>query len=161
MHTITSPRLAIAGLLAALLVLTGCVNPFGLGEPTQKDLTLPDVAALSRLRFPDGTALVSTTYDHFTDWHLTAIATFPAGRLDEFLTANELTPNGPAADGTPERRAVTSADRPGDPAWNPDAATTVLSFGNAQDTIDGVYRRMLLDLDDPATVTLYLDAFTT
>lgn len=152
MRSFGSTRSLIGAVLAAVFLLAGCVGTPGVRDP--QSFTPTEVGSLAHLSFPEGTVLVSTTFQAFEDWHLTAILTFPADAVDQFATDNALVMSD-------EERPVRDDARPDDPTWTPDASTNVLSYDGSADPISGVYRRLLLDLDDPETVTLYLVAFTT
>ena len=153
----------LALLLIALVTLTGCTLT-GVGDRRPAQVDLDEVASLALLELPAGSELTSSEYQAFQDWHLTATVAFPASQLDAFLADNGL-------DAVPGLRAVTDGDRSTDAddragassptPWTPDAASDVLGVDEAEHPVDGVYRRMLFDLDDPETITLYLVAFTT
>lgn len=138
-------------LLAMLLVLAGCSL---LDSSPGRPLTLTDISQYGNLQFPDGSRLTSSTYQGFQDRYVTAVVEFEADRLADFLTRNGL---GEPVAGL---RAVTNGDRQERPAWQPDEAVNVLGLNLTSKPDDGVYRRLLFDLDRPDTVVLYLVAFT-
>lgn len=111
----------------------------------------------ARVHLPPGSVLLSTSYTHWMDWHLTASFRIPSTALPEFLRV------GGFGKPTPGLRAVTNADGQSSDTWKPDAAATVAGVDQTTaDTPDtGVYRKLLLDQSRAGEVTVYLVAFTT
>ncbi|WFE27189.1 hypothetical protein O7623_28760 [Solwaraspora sp. WMMD791] len=167
----SSIRRGIGGALVALVAaaaLGGCgVVGTGAGRAADRTidraaadrdvrtLSAAEVEANAKVRLPPGTVLLSTSFASALDWHLTAMFRIPADELPGFLDDSRF----PAPE--PGLRAVRTADHPGGDTWRPDDAVSVSGIDQRDEPVDGVFRTVLLDLDAPDEVTVYLVAFTT
>jgi hypothetical protein len=125
------------------------------GRSAAHSISAAEVEAMAHVRFPPATLLLSTSYEGFQDWRITAAFRMPRSALPEFLTAS----------GFPEPtvglRAVRNTDHPPSDTWKPDAATQVAGVNQSNQPVNGVHRRVMFDIGQSDNVTGYLMAFTT
>ncbi|MFY1695332.1 MULTISPECIES: hypothetical protein [unclassified Solwaraspora] len=143
-----------AGRAADRTVDRAAGDPGG-GDRDVRTLSAAEVEANAKVRLPPGTVLLSTSFASALDWHLTAMFRIPGDELPGFLDDSRF----PAPE--PGLRAVRTADHPGGDTWRPDDAVSVSGIDQRDEPVDGVFRTVLLDLDAPDEVTVYLVAFTT
>jgi len=161
---------AIIAALAAVLAVGGCGAVAGGaaergGERVAGDrvadgrdvrtLSAAEVEANAKVRLPPGTVLLSTSFQSALDWHLTAMFRFPSGELPGFLADSGFPQPEPGL-----RAVRDGASGPSD-TWRPDSAVSVSGVEQLTEPVDGVFRQLMLDLDRPDEVTVYLVAFTT
>jgi hypothetical protein len=144
--------------LLALISASGCQTSDRAdrsGSSPARSISAAEVEAMAHVRFPPATLLLSTSYEGFQDWRMTAAFRMPRSALPEFLNAS----------GFPEPtvglRAVRNADHPPSDTWKPDAATQVAGVNQSNQPVNGVYRKVMFDIEQSETVTGYLMAFTT
>jgi len=112
------------------------------------------VEVVAHVTLPPGTVLLSAAYSSGLDTRLSARFRFSRSQLDGFLASAQF-----GAAPTPGLRAVRMADNVGGGnLWDPDAATTVSGIDEQQPAAGGTHRKLLLDLDVPDVVTVYLYA---
>jgi len=147
---------ALGWMMPIAIMVVGCS---GVGTPDRGDgqhpISAAEVEANAQVHLPPGTVLLSTTYQGFQDWHLTAVFRILGSALPGFLR------DGGFGQPTPGLRAVTNADRPDSDTWKPDTATTIAGVDQTNNPVGKVYRKLLLDLSRAGEVTAYLVAFTT
>jgi hypothetical protein len=120
-----------------------------------RTLSAAEVEANAKVRLPPGTVLLSTSFQSALDWHLTAMFRLPSGELPGFLADSRFPQPEPGL-----RALRDDAGAPSD-TWRPDSAVTVAGVEQLTEPVDGVFRKLMLDLDRPDEVTVYLVAFTT
>ncbi len=139
--------------LVALVVARGAGDLL----PTQSKpelATASQVEAVAHVTLPPGTVFLAAAYSNGLQTRLSATFRIPRGELDAFLTSGGFT-----ATLTPGRRAITDEHNVGGGnLWRPETAASVSGIVEQQPTTDGTYRSLMLDLDDPATITVYLYA---
>ncbi|MDG4767344.1 hypothetical protein O7632_25105 [Solwaraspora sp. WMMD406] len=179
-RSMVRPTRGVVGLMLVGIGLTGCgaivpgvgsgavdrtaergVTAGGRGDvadgrgPTPRTLTAAEVEANAKVRLPPGTVLLSTSFVSFQDWHLTAMFRMPATALPGFLADSGFPRPRPGL------RAVGDGDHASGDTWRPDAAVDVVGVEQLTEPTQGVFRKLLVDLDRPDDVTVYLVAFTT
>lgn len=158
-----SPALTVA-IISLVLSLISCAVA-GLFLATS-DLDLlpvqskPEIAsagqveAVAHVTLPPGAVLLTAAYSNGLETRLSAKFRIPRSQLDAFLASANFT-----AALTPGLRTVDAKDNVGGGnLWDPDKATTVSGIEEQQPTADGTRRMLLLDLDVPDVVTVYLYA---
>lgn len=113
-----------------------------------------EVEANAKVRLPAGTTLLSGVYrstGRGLDSFVYAKFRFTRASLPQFLADSGL------AEPTPGLRALSDNDAPPSGTWHPDAATAISGIEESQ-PYQSVYRRVLVDLGDPADLTVYLVA---
>jgi hypothetical protein len=112
------------------------------------------VEAVAHVTLPPGTVLLSATYSHGLDTYLSAEFRMPRTELDAFLASGRFT-----SKLVPGLRAVTAEHNVGGGnLWDPESAKTFSGIDEQLETGDGTLRSVLIDFDDPDTVTVYLYA---
>jgi hypothetical protein len=112
------------------------------------------VEAVAHVTLPPGAVLLTAAYSNGLDTRLSAKFRIPRSQLDAFLTSAHFT-----APLTPGLRAIDATHNVGGGnLWDPDKATTVSGIEEQQPAADGTRRLLLLDLDVPDVVTVYLYA---
>ncbi len=112
------------------------------------------VEAVAHVTLPPGTVFLAGAYSNGLETRLSAKFRIPRTALDAFIAAGAFT-----TDLTPGLRAVTNTDDVGGGnLWHPDAAKSVSGLKEQQPTPDGTRRSVLLDLDAPDAITVYLYA---
>lgn len=149
-------RKMITGLVATALLVSGCSGPEDADHNRwTQPLTAAELETYAGIHLPAGTVMLSTAYEHFTDWRLTASFRFPGTALPDFLRT------GGFDEPTPGLRAVTDTEASSNKTWQPDAATTVSGVDETHDddATMAVCRKLLLDQSKVGEVTVYLVAF--
>jgi hypothetical protein len=116
--------------------------------------TAGQVEAVAHVRLPPGTVLLTAAYSHGLETWLSAKFRFPRRELDAFVAAGNFT-----AALTPGLRAVTAEHTVGGgDLWDPETAVSIAGIDEEQPIADGTRRLLLVNLDTPDTVTVYLYA---
>ncbi|GAA0452984.1 hypothetical protein Ade02nite_01070 [Paractinoplanes deccanensis] len=113
-----------------------------------------ELEAVAHVTLPPGTVLLSAAYSNGLETRLSAKFRLPRSELDAFVASGQFT-----AALTPGLRAVGEAENVGGGnLWHPESAKTVAGIDEVTSTSDGTSRAVLLDLDSPSMVTVYLYA---
>jgi hypothetical protein len=112
------------------------------------------VEAVAHVTLPAGTVLLSAAYSSGLETRLSAKFRIPRSELDAFISAGRFT-----AARTSGLRAVTANHNVGGGnLWDPETAVSVSGIEEQQPIADGTLRAVLINLDAPDTVTVYLYA---
>jgi hypothetical protein len=112
------------------------------------------VEAVGHVTLPPGTVLLGAAYSNGLETRLNAQFRIPRAELDAFLASGRFT-----AELTEGLRAVSAEHNVGGGnLWRPQDPVTVSGLCETTPTDDGPYRCLMLDLDAPATATVYLYA---
>jgi hypothetical protein len=123
-------------------------------QSTPRAASASEVEATAHVTLPPGTVFLAAAYTNGLETRVSAKFRIPRAELDAFVEAGAFT-----AALTPGLRAVTAGDNVGGGnLWNPEAAVSVSGLHEQQPTADGTIRSLLLNLDVPATITVYLYA---
>ncbi|GAA4605287.1 hypothetical protein BJY16_005330 [Actinoplanes octamycinicus] len=162
-----STALAVAGLSLVLSLVACGVAGFALaddrdggadrGLPVQSEPVVASagqVEAVAHVTLPPGSVLLSAVSSTGLETRLSAKVRMPRAALDTFLTGAKFT-----APLTPGLRAVGAKDDVGGGnLWHPETAKIVSGIAEEEPAADGTRRRLLVDLDAPGTVVVYLYA---
>ncbi|MBQ1023878.1 hypothetical protein [Micromonospora sp. C95] len=112
------------------------------------------VEAIAQVTLPPGSVLLVAVYRNGLETQLSAKFRMPRSELDAFVaTANFTTAL------VPGLRAVDATHNVGGGnTWDPETATTIAGLDEEQPLADGTHRALLVDLDAPGAVTVYLYA---
>ncbi|MFI7553301.1 hypothetical protein ACIBQ2_26580 [Micromonospora sediminimaris] len=112
------------------------------------------VEAIAQVTLPPGSVLLFAVYRNGLETELSAKFRIPRTELDAFVaTANFTTALAPGL------RAVDATHNVGGGStWDPETATTIAGLDEEQPLADGTHRALLIDLDAPDAVTVYLYA---
>ena len=124
------------------------------GDDVVRIASAAEVEANAKVRLPAGTTLLSAVYrstGRGLDTFVYARFRFTRAALPQFLADSGL------PEPTPGLRALSDKDAPPSGTWHPDAATTISGIQESQ-PYQHVYRRVLVDLGNPADLTVYLVA---
>jgi hypothetical protein len=159
------PRLAVvlagASLLLSLvslglvLVLAVAADFDPLPVQSKPDLaTAAQVEAVAHVTLPPGTVFLTAAYTSGLETRLSATFRIPAAGLEAFMDSGGFT-----APLTPGLRAVDASHNVGGGnLWHPEQPTSVSGLVEKEPTADGTLRSLMLDLDAPDTITVYLYA---
>jgi hypothetical protein len=112
------------------------------------------VEAVAHVTLPPGTVLLSAAYSNGLDTRLSAKFRMPRAAQDAFIASGGFT-----TALQPGLRAVTGTHNVGGGnLWDPQKAASVAGLQEQQPTSDGTLRAVMLDLDAPDSVTVYLYA---
>lgn len=112
------------------------------------------VEAVAHVTLPPGTVLLSAAYSNGLETRLSAKFRLPRTELDVFIASAKFT-----AALTPGLRAVGAHHNVGGGnLWDPETAKTVSGVDEENPNADATRRAVLLNLDAPDAVTIYLYA---
>jgi len=112
------------------------------------------VEAVAHVTLPPGSVLLNAAYSNGLETRLSAKFRMPRTELDAFVATAKFT-TAPA----PDLRAVGAKQNVGGGnLWDPETAKTVSGLDEEQPIVDGTRRALLINLDAPEAVTVYLYA---
>lgn len=112
------------------------------------------VEAIAQVTLPPGSVLLVAVYRNGLETQLSAKFRIPRTELDAFVATANFT-----AALAPGLRAVDATHNiGGGNTWDPETATIIAGLDEEQPLADGTRRALLVDLDAPDAVTVYLYA---
>ncbi|MER6592351.1 hypothetical protein ABT214_10950 [Micromonospora purpureochromogenes] len=112
------------------------------------------VEAVAHVTLPPGSVLLTAAYSNGLETQLSAKFRMPRTELDAFVaTANFTTALAPGLRAVDAKHNVGGGN-----LWDPEAAKTISGVDEEQPTADGTRRVLLVNLDAPDAVTVYLYA---
>ncbi|MBQ1049243.1 hypothetical protein KBX50_12320 [Micromonospora sp. C51] len=112
------------------------------------------VEAIAQVTLPPGSVLLLAVYRNGLETQLSVKFRIPRTELDAFVAAANFT-----TALAPGLRAVDATHNVGGGnTWDPETATSIAGLDEEQPLADGTRRALLIDLDAPDAVTIYLYA---